>query len=103
MSSTFARYAGLIWAPFLWAANTQVGLILPHVDCRQHVFLTATVAWVAVALALGSASLSYAMRGATPSRLQIFLGWMSVLTGLVFALALAYQGAASLLLNACDR
>jgi hypothetical protein len=103
MSSAFARYAGLIWAPFLWAADTQIGLILPHVDCRQHALLTATVAWVAVVLALGSTLLSHAMREATPSRLQVFLGWMSVLSGLVFSLALAYQGAASLLLNACER
>ena len=103
MSSAFARYAGLIWAPLLWAANTQLGLILPHVDCPQHALLTAAVAWIAVVLTLGSALLSYAMREATPSRLQIFFGWMGVLSGLVFSLALAYQGAASLLLNACER
>jgi hypothetical protein len=102
MSSAFARYAGLIWAPLLWAANTQIGLILPHVDCRQHALLTATVAWWAVMLALGAAFLSHAMREATASRIQIFLGWMSVLSGLVFSLALAYQGAASLLLNVCE-
>jgi len=103
MNSAFARYAGLIWAPFLWAANTQIGLVLPHTDCGRHTALTATVAWVAVLLALGAAFLSHASREATASRLQIFLGWMSVLSGLVFSLALAYQGAASLLLDACER
>jgi hypothetical protein len=103
MSSSLARYAGLIWAPLLWGANTQLGLILPQVDCQRHLILTLLAACAAIVLALGSACVSHVSRQATDSRLQIFLGWLSALSGLVFALALVYQGAASLLLNACER
>jgi hypothetical protein len=103
MSSSLARYAGLIWAPLIWGANTQLGLILPHVDCQRHAVLTLLCACLAVVLAFGSAFVSHRGREAAESRLQIFLGWLSVLSGLVFALALVYQGAASLLLTACER
>lgn len=98
------RYAGLIWAPLVWALNTQLGQMLPYADCRSGTLFTAFAAAAAVIIALGASCLSY-MRLATsaPSRNSVFFGWLSVLCGLIFAMALTFQGAASLLLNPCER
>ena len=103
MIGALARYAGLVWAPLLWAANTELSLILPRLDCERHLTLTSLVALVATILAFGSALASHIGTQFTVSRLQVFLARLSAFTGLVFALALILQEAASLLLNACER
>jgi hypothetical protein len=103
MVRVLSNYAGLIWAPLVWAINTQLSQMLPYADCRGHTHLMALTACAAVVLTLGASSLSYARLRTASSRESVFIGWLSVLCGLIFTLALIFQEAATLLLSPCER
>lgn len=103
MTGVLTRYAGLIGAPLVWAVNTQLGQILPHVDCPTRLSWTALVTALAMLIALATAGISYVAAAKTESGTRMFFGQVSVLTALAFAFALFLQGAATLLLDACTR
>lgn len=100
--TTAAKYGGLILAPFIWAINTQLGQILPYVDCSRHTYWSLLTSSFAILLALASAAIPQA--GSTPeeARTGLFLRHLSVLVGLVFAFALFLQGGAAWLVDACE-
>lgn len=89
----------VVAAAVLWAATTQLGLVLPNLDCaRQSVWTVVSVAVVELALI---AIVSFVSVGANKvsSRRDIFLAVGA--TG-IFMFAIMPQGAASVLLNACE-
>ncbi len=100
--ATAAKYGGLILAPLVWAGNTQLGQMLPYVDCSRHSHWSVLTSSVSILLALASAAIARA--GSTPeeARTGLFLRHLSVLVGLAIAFALFLQGGAAWLLNVCE-
>jgi hypothetical protein len=86
----------------LWVSTTQLGLILPALDCVRRsrwtlsLNLAAFFATIAIALLLGLA-IPRSNAPVKPAGIVVALG-----TVLVFAFAIMLQGAASVLLNACQ-
>jgi hypothetical protein len=101
-------WSGLWISALLWAANMQLGQILPYVDCAQRIRYSAYVsaAMAVLALAAGYASWRSAHsspRGfGSPSTIR-FAGSLSALSALVFVFALIMQAMASVVLTGCER
>lgn len=100
--------AGLLIASAAWAFNTQLGEILPYLDCQHQARFSATASFLALVFTGVAGALSWrAMRRAravTPvSATSGFIGAMSALSVLIFAFALSMQGIASLVLSGCER
>ena len=100
--------AGLALASAAWAINTQLGEILPYLDCRQHARYSALASLGGLLLACVAAVLSW--RATTRAKntepftaTSGFIGAMSALSALVFAFAIFLQGIASLVLSGCER
>lgn len=102
-SSGAAAWAGLVAGPAFWAANMQLGLILPQTECGGFRYATfATL--LGAGLALLGAGLSYrasSLRGARGP--HGFLGSAGALAGLFFTFALLLQAASTLVLTGCER
>ena len=99
-----ALLAGMVVGPALWALSTQLGQILPYAECGARIRASTLFAAIAMVLTLGSAWLSW--RGAAGLRGQQamrFTGQLGALMGLLFAFALLLQGAATLVISACER
>jgi hypothetical protein len=103
MIPIWTTYAGLVVAPLVWAINTQLGQILPYVDCQTRVSWSAIATAVAMLFALASAWISWKGLARTEPPALTFVSQISILTALAFAFALLLQGAATLLLDACTR
>jgi hypothetical protein len=103
------RYAGLTLGPIAWACSTQLGQILPYVDCRSRLPSLAIVTFFLALLSLAGSLLSWRCptppAHASPSDRETrdFMQQLSVLAGLLFSFALLLQGTASLVLNGCER
>ncbi len=95
--------SGLILPPAIWAVMMQLGLILPHADCRGHSSWTFAAAALAALLALAASGLSRHAAVSRGTRYSLFLGNLSFLIGLAFTFALFLQGAASALIDPCLR
>jgi hypothetical protein len=100
-------WVGLLIAPLAWAANTQLGQILPYLDCQHHARFSAIISF-AGAIAAGLAAASSWRSGSRAGRIEpaptlAFAGYVSALAASVFAFALALQGIASLVLSGCER
>jgi hypothetical protein len=97
--------AGLLIAPLLWMINTQLGEILPYLDCQYQARLSATTSFAAAAAASLSAAISWRSGSyARPIAATLsFFGSMSTLAAAIFAFALLMQGVASLVLSGCER
>lgn len=102
MMTTAAKYGGLILAPLVWAGNTQLGQLLPYVDCSRHTYWSVLTSSVAILLVLASAAIPQARSTAEEARTGLFLRHLSVLVGLAFAFALFLQGGAVWLLDVCE-
>jgi hypothetical protein len=112
LRSGLAPSAGLVVPPLLWAANTQAGQILPYVECGT-LKITAATSFLAAALSLGVAYLSWAtvhrppsegsLEGALSPASSGFVGLLSGLNGALFAFALLLQGLSSMVLTGCER
>lgn len=102
MSIGAARYSGFL-APGAWAINTQLGQMLPYVDCASNTGWTAFATLAATLLALTGVFLSRDDGSSTASRTKLFVSRLNVLLGLAFVFALVLQGAATLLLSTCER
>jgi energy-converting hydrogenase Eha subunit A len=100
--------AGLLIASSAWALNTQLGEILPYLDCQHQARFSATVSFVALLITCGAAAMSWragrrAQTAAPLTATSGFIGAMSALSALIFAFALSMQGIASLVLSGCER
>ena len=110
--SRLSPSAGLVVPPLLWAANTQVGQILPYAECGTFK-ITAATSFLAAALSLVMAYLSWQTVRRDPSEGSVeatlfpptssFLGLLSGLNGVFFAFALLLQGLSSVVLTGCER
>jgi len=103
MSVAIARTSGLTLSPAAWAVSSQLGQILPYADCGGGTAWTVFAAFVATALAVAGAVLSWPGHQSTESRSALFISKVGILLGFGFAFALFLQGAAALLLNPCLR
>lgn len=103
MRPAINRFGGLIVAPAAWAANLQLGQILPHIDCASGLTLTAAASFVAAIVALIGTVVSCQAYVVSVSRNSLFVAGLGALTGAAFLFALFLQGAATLLLDACQR
>lgn len=101
-----APCAGLLIGSSVWIINTQLGQMLPYLDCRQQASYSAIASFAGAVTASFAAAMSWRSvsrtRGMPPATLK-FVAWVSALAALVFAFALATQGIASLVLSGCER
>jgi hypothetical protein len=103
----FSLLAGLLIAPLAWAIDTQLGEILPYLDCQHQGRSSAIAAFSGMLLACLAAIMSWRStsraRMASLTATSGFLGALSALSALIFAFALSLQGIASLVLSGCER
>jgi uncharacterized membrane protein YqjE len=104
----FALIAALAIASAAWALNTQLGEILPYVDCQHQARFSAAASFIALLLAGAAAVVSWratrsAERAGPLTAVSGFVGALSALAALVFIFALSMQGVASLVLSGCER
>jgi hypothetical protein len=101
------HWSGLLVASTLWMINTQLGQLLPYLDCEHHARYSAIISFVGAAASCLAGAISWRSIGlaetSEPRRTWLFVGSMSVLAALVFAFALSMQGLAGLVLNGCER
>ncbi|MDB5512281.1 MAG: hypothetical protein JWR08_1764 [Enterovirga sp.] len=103
--------AGLIVGCVTWAANMQLGQILPYLDCRSGLHLAALSSLVAACLTLGGSYLSWRSTGRAPVAAgeaaypasRRFVAAVCTLSGLIFAYALLLQVLSGILLTGCER
>ena len=101
-------FAGLLIAPTAWAINTQLGEILPYIDCRQQGRFSALGSLFALTAASLAGAISWGWvrhaRATAPlTSMSGFSASLSALSALIFAFALLLQGIAALVLNGCER
>lgn len=99
-----ALLSGLCVGPAIWALSTQLGQILPYPECGAGIRPSMVFAGLGVAMALGSAWLSW--RGAAGLQGQEamrFTGRLAALMGLLFAFALLLQATATVVISGCER
>lgn len=96
------RYAGLLIPPVTWALSTQLGQITPYIDCRQTVSWTAASSGILLVVSIASLATAWATSAgsAKPARFIFDTGF---LIALAFVFALSLQGAATMLLDPCQR
>jgi hypothetical protein len=98
---------GLLVASAVWVLNTELGQILPYVDCERQARFSAVVSFAGVVAAALAGSISWraASRARTCGQQATleFTGSVSALCALVFAFALSMQGIASMVLTGCER
>jgi hypothetical protein len=107
--ANIGTYAGLVAGGTMWGASTQLGQILPYLDCAAHSHLSALVAFGGLVLtALGGlwswrSAQAVAHHDEGVSSTARFIALLSGLAAAVFVFALALQGAAGLVLSGCER
>jgi hypothetical protein len=105
--TTPLHWAGLLVASALWMINTQLGQILPYLDCEHHARYSAIISFAGAAVSCLAGAISWQSIGraetSEPRRTWLFVGSMSVLGALVFAFALSMQGLAGLVFSGCER
>jgi len=105
-SAKLMAWAGLVIGGVAWAANTQLGEILPTANCigRHHLSAIISFAGAFVVLACGGVSWCLDHRPSIGDDHSLpFASRLSALAALVFTFALLMQGAASLVLSGCER
>jgi hypothetical protein len=111
--ANLAPSLGLIVGPALWAANTQLGQVLPELSCSSGVPFAA-LASLAAALATASAAyISWCSVGSRmnsgPARVPaypcstVFVGRLGGLNSAIFAFALVLQAMPALVFTGCER
>lgn len=103
MIASLLKYAGLVLPPAIWATTMQLGQILPYPDCHDGMHLTAAVTIVAALIALAGAVTPRLALTWMERHTDLFVRDLGCLVGLAFSFALFLQGAASVLLNPCER
>jgi hypothetical protein len=98
---------GLLIAPLAWAVSTQLGQILPYLDCQHQARFSAIASFAGALCACMAGAISW-RSASCASRLEpqpalAFMGSVSALSASVFAFALSMQGIASVVLSGCER
>jgi hypothetical protein len=106
-ASPLLSWAGLLIASSAWIINTQLGEILPYLDCQQQARFSAMASFVGATVACVAGAVSWQSAGrankSDPLATSGFAGSLSALSAAVFAFALSMQGIASLVLSGCER
>ena len=110
-SSRLASVAGLALGPVCWAVSTQAAEVVAFLDCdRQRLILAPLgLALAAIAAAAGVASLIAAPASGREwldhagGRAGRLLGAVSFVAGLLFAVVIADQLAATMIVARCAR
>jgi hypothetical protein len=115
MMNTRTRFwlsgAGFFAGPAAWALHQQIGYMLVPVSCQARTMLVPIVTLLAVVLALAGSYLSWmpwraaeaGESAADAIRARRFLAILSAWSAALFAFAILLQGAATLILNGCQR
>jgi hypothetical protein len=103
MRSALASLGGLVAAPAAWAVNMELGQILPYLDCASQWSMTSAGTAIALVIAALAGFVSFRASATAVSKREIFISHLSSGSAAVFTFALILQGAASVLLNACQR
>jgi hypothetical protein len=104
---TLLSWTGLLVASSAWIINTQLGQILPYLDCQQQARFSALASFASTIVACLAGAISW--RSANPAKTSdppptlAFVGSMNALAALIFAFAIFMQGSASLVLSGCER
>ncbi|CCD85405.1 protein of unknown function [Bradyrhizobium sp. ORS 285] len=105
-TAKLTAWAGLVIGGLAWAANTQLGEMLPTTDCISTISPSPIVSAALLVVVLAAAGLSWWLDGkpsAQADRTLPFASRLSALTALMFAFALLLQAIASLVLSGCER
>jgi len=102
------RYAGLTIGPLAWAINTQLGQILPSLECDRGLALLpgTSIALALLSLAAGYLSWRCETSDVLPEHVAEtpnFIAILSALMGALFAFPLLLQAASSIVLTGCER
>jgi hypothetical protein len=98
-------WAGFLLGPGAWLANTQLGQILPHVECGGGFRASILLSFLGAGLSVLGSWISWRNSGLRrhPGGRLAFVGSIGALLGLVLAFALLLQGMAALVLSGCER
>jgi len=103
MKYSIAVVGGLVIAPLAWAISTQLGQVLPYVDCRAGRPWAVAATVLLALLAVVGALAPLAACGKAPSRSEGFIRTISLIAGSAFAFALAMQATATFMINPCQQ
>ena len=102
MSKIWLQWTGLGVPPLAWALSTQLGQIMPYIDCRQNspwsAVLCGLLLVVSIAGLVAARMVSHGM-----VLIRRFMVDAAFLIALAFVFALLLQEAATMLLDACQR
>jgi hypothetical protein len=106
----FSRCAGLMIGPLAWAINTQLGQILPDLECSNRFPLLAGISITLALLSLAAGVLSWRCdieeseaRPADVIETPNFIAMLGALTGALFAFPLLLQALSAVVLTGCER
>ena len=99
---TKIRYTGLVMPPLAWVLSTQLGQIMPYLDCRQNIPWTAGSCGILLLVSIAGVMAS-GVRPMRTAKSERFIADAGVLVALAFVFALSLQGAATALLDPCQR
>ncbi len=102
MTRTWMRYGGLVVPPLAWAVGTTLGQVTPYVDCRQQIVWTPTFCAALLFVSIAGAALSR-LSPKPVGRAERFIVDAGFMIACAFVFALILQGAASMLLDPCQR
>ncbi len=102
-------WAGLWIAPLVWAANMQLGQILPYADCRSQLHASAITSFIGAALTIASGLASWLSPRMVIGDIEEHRGnvdfgsAVSALSAGLFTFALLMQGIAAMVLTGCEK
>lgn len=106
-------WAGLAAGSAGWVINTQASLSLASFVCAHRINVVTPLAGLLGLMALAGAFLSWQawragggltlLLSTSDGRPRLFLAGIGIGAGILFALVIATQGAAGLVLNGCER
>jgi hypothetical protein len=102
MTRSRTQLGSLVIVMCVWAANLELGQILPHLDCQARSLWTFAVSAVAFFVALVVTATSTKSAWSTLGESNFIPSLMMALATLPFVFAILMQGAASMLVNPCQ-
>ncbi|MER8464827.1 hypothetical protein [Mesorhizobium sp. M1409] len=102
MTIRWLKYTGLVVPPLAWALNTQLGQVTPYTDCQRNGLWTAISCGILLLVSVAGVMVSRALSTGT-AKSERFIADAGFLIALAFVFALSLQGAATVLLDPCQR